>query len=178
VKRERAATANDPFVIEHSNEALVEKETTPHSAKTHEWVNLGPNHFGDCTKVAMVLWRYFDQPRTYGGRIPHLSSTQESSKHMNFEESNLVQDLFARARKTSSKPPALPDDNGSNLRRYIKLVDSFENSGVVHCTIMDGLAPILETGRPNPEQRSFEDGAFAAACALYPEIRRLLALVN
>ena len=97
---------------------------------------------------------------------------------MNFEESNLVQDLFARARKTSSKPPALPDDNGSNLRRYIKLVDSFGNSGVVHCTIMDGLAPLLERGRPDPEQRSFEDGAFAAACALYPEIRRLLALVN
>jgi hypothetical protein len=97
---------------------------------------------------------------------------------MNFEESNLVQDLFARARKTSSKPPDLPDDNESNLRRYIKLVDSFENSGVVHCTIMDGLAPLLETGRPDPEQRSFEDGAFAAACALYPEIRRLLALVN
>ena len=97
---------------------------------------------------------------------------------MNFEESNLVQDLFARARKTSSKPPALPDDNESNLRRYIKLVDSFENSGVVHRTIMDGLAPLLETGRPDPKQRSFEDGAFAAACALYPEIRRLLALVN
>ena len=57
----------------------------------------------------MVLWRYFDQLRTYGGRIPHLSSTQESSKHMNFEESNLVQDLFARARKTSSKSPALSD---------------------------------------------------------------------
>jgi hypothetical protein len=108
----------------------------------------------------------------------HLSSTQESSKHMKFEESNLVQDLFARARKTSSKPPALSDDNESNLRRYIKLVDSFQNSGVVHCTIMDGLAPLLETGRPDPEQRSFEDGAFAAACALYPEIRRLLALVN
>jgi hypothetical protein len=36
VKRERGATANDPFVIEHSNEALVEKETTAHSAKTHE----------------------------------------------------------------------------------------------------------------------------------------------
>jgi hypothetical protein len=97
---------------------------------------------------------------------------------MNFEESNLLQDLFARARKTSSKPPALLDDNESNLRRYIKLVDSFENSGVVHCTIRDGLAPLLETGRPDPEQRSFEDGAFAAACALYPEIRRLLALVN
>jgi hypothetical protein len=97
---------------------------------------------------------------------------------MNFEESNLVQDLFARARKTSSKPPALLDDNESNLRRYIKLVDSFENSGVVHRTIMDGLAPLLETGRSDLEQRSFEDGAFAAACALYPEIRRLLALVN
>jgi hypothetical protein len=64
---------------------------------------------------------------------------------MNFEESNLVQDLFVRARKTSSKPPALSDDNESNLRRYIKLVDSFKNSGVVHCTIMDGLAPLLET---------------------------------
>jgi hypothetical protein len=70
VKRQRGATANDPFVIEHSNEALVEKETTAHSAKTHEWVKLGPNHFGDCTKVAMVLWRYFDQPRTYGGPNP------------------------------------------------------------------------------------------------------------
>ena len=97
---------------------------------------------------------------------------------MNFEESNLVQDLFARARKTSSKPPALSNDNESNLRRYIKLVDSFKNSGVVHCTIMDGLAPLLETNRSDPQQRSFEDGAFAAACALYPEIRRLLALVN
>ena len=97
---------------------------------------------------------------------------------MNFEESNLVQDLFARARKTSSKPSALSDDNESNLRRYIKLVDSFKNSGVVHCTIKDGLVPLLETNRPDPQQHSFEDGAFAAACALYPEIRRLLALVN
>src|SRR6187397_1896255 len=78
-----------------------------------------------------------------------------SSKHMNFEESNLVQDLVESARKTSSKPPALPDDNESNLRRYIKLVDSFENSGVVRCTIIDGLAPLLETGRPDPGQRSF-----------------------
>jgi len=178
VKRERGATANDPFVIEHSNEALVEKETTAHSAKTHEWVKLGPNHFGGLHQGRDGLMAIFDQPRTYGDRIPHLSSTQESGKHMNFEESNLLQDLFARARKTSSKPPALPDDNESNLRRYIKLVDSFENSGVVHCTIRDGLAPLLETGRPDPEQRSFEDGAFAAACALYPEIRRLLALVN
>jgi hypothetical protein len=97
---------------------------------------------------------------------------------MNFEESSLVQDLFARARKTSSKPPALSDDNESNLRRYIKLVDSFKNSGVVHWTIIDGLAPLLGTNGPDPQQRNFEDGAFAAACALYPEIRRLLALVN
>ena len=97
---------------------------------------------------------------------------------MDFEESSLVQDIFARARKTNSKSPALSNDNESNLRRYIKLVDSFKNSGVGHCIIMDGLAPLLETGRPDPGQRSFEDGAFAAACALYPEIRRLLALVN
>jgi hypothetical protein len=74
-------------------------------------------------------------------------STQESSKHMDFEESSLVQDLFARARKTSSKPSALSNDNESNLRRYIKLVDSFKNSGVGHCIIMDGLAPLLETGQ-------------------------------
>jgi hypothetical protein len=74
VKRERAATANDPFVIEHSNEALVEKETTAHSAKTHEWVKLGPNHFGDCTKVAMVLWRYLTslEPTAAESRIYHL----------------------------------------------------------------------------------------------------------
>jgi hypothetical protein len=96
---------------------------------------------------------------------------------MDFEESSLVQDLFARARKTSSKPSALSNDHESNLRRYIKLVDSFKNSGVGHCIIMDGLAPLLENG-PDPQHRSFEDGAFAAACALYPEIRRLLALVN
>jgi len=108
----------------------------------------------------------------------HLSSTQEGSKHMNFEESNLVRDLFARARKTSSKPPALPDDNESNLRRYIKLVDSFQNSGVVHCTINGWTRPAFRNRQARPEQRSFEDGAFAAACALYPEIRRLLALVN
>ena len=93
---------------------------------------------------------------------------------MDFEESSLVQDLFARARKTSSKPSALSNDHESNLSRYIKLVDSFKNSGVGHCIIMDGLAPLLENG-PDPR---FEDGAFAAACALYPEIRRLLALVN
>ena len=96
---------------------------------------------------------------------------------MDFEESSLVQDIFARARKTNSKSPALSNDNESNLRRYIKLVDSFKNSGVGHCIIMDGLAPLLENG-PDHQQRSFEDGAFAAACALYPEIRRLLALVN
>jgi hypothetical protein len=96
---------------------------------------------------------------------------------MDFEESSLVQDLFARARKTSSKPPALSNDNESNLHRYIKLVDSFKNSGVGHCIITDGLAPLLKNG-PDPQQRRFEDGAFAAACALCPEIRRLLALVN
>jgi hypothetical protein len=57
VKRERAATANDPFVIEHSNEALVEKETTAYSAKTHEWVKLGPNHFAI---AARSRWSYGD----------------------------------------------------------------------------------------------------------------------
>lgn len=67
---ERGATANDPFVIEHSNEALVEKETTAHSAKTHEWVKLGPNHFGELHQGRDGLMAIFDQPRTDGGPNP------------------------------------------------------------------------------------------------------------
>jgi hypothetical protein len=49
VKRERATTANDPFVIEL-------------------------HHFGDCTKVAMVLWRYLTslEPTAAESRIYHL----------------------------------------------------------------------------------------------------------
>jgi len=66
----KGATANDPFVIEHSNEALVEKETTAHSAKTHEWVKLGPNHFGGLHQGRDGLMAIFDQPRTYGGPNP------------------------------------------------------------------------------------------------------------
>jgi len=63
----KGATANDPFVIEHSNEALVEKETTAYSAKTREWVKLGPNHFGGLHQGRDGLMAIFDQPRTYGG---------------------------------------------------------------------------------------------------------------
>ena len=70
VKREKGATANDPFVVEHSNEALVENGN--HRA-------LGQNpRVGETRRES--LWRLhqgrdglmaiFDQPRTYGGPNP------------------------------------------------------------------------------------------------------------
>ena len=47
----------DEFLIEHTNEHLIE-DPLAHSARQFIWKKTGPNHYGDATKVALVLWRF------------------------------------------------------------------------------------------------------------------------
>jgi hypothetical protein len=87
---------------------------------------------------------------------------------MNFEESILFQNLFARDPRVNMVLPPLEPE--SNLRKYIRLVRSTENAGLAHRSISVGLSQLQETGRPADEQRIFEDGAFEAACQLFQHL--------
>lgn len=55
---------DDEFLLEHTNERLVEltakdKSWLPHAAKQFEWKRKGPNHWGDGSKIACVAFRWF-----------------------------------------------------------------------------------------------------------------------
>lgn len=58
---------DDPFLIEHSHERLVDlspqkaSRFLPASARQYDWKRTGPNHSGDGTKVCCTAWRWFNR---------------------------------------------------------------------------------------------------------------------
>jgi hypothetical protein len=52
----------EDFVLEHTTEQLVEAAGA-HAAKQFVWKRIGENHWGDCSKVALMAWRYLTKDR-------------------------------------------------------------------------------------------------------------------
>lgn len=63
----RGIGPRDPFVIEFTNERLVEltakdTEWLPHASKQFVWKRKGANHWGDASKICLVAWRWHTRP--------------------------------------------------------------------------------------------------------------------